>query len=271
MFLYHEPTGAINLPSARVFTSAFFRLCCVAFRLYFARWACLFIFFKWTYLIALIDASEVKAYSAACWAAPEQFMPQGCSDTLQECERVGRPGEDLWALSWLLWQWSLLGTFIFCLFANRRMCKALQACAMASSFCSDTWFVSEVSLLDLLILVDLNTECIYYLLEYRKITFAEGILSCRLDWGQVRWFCSQISLILLRVFCMISELKLPTSLKHQLLRKSIRNCWLLYNLRLDVLSIIVFWKYESAKECTKWSPVTHFLGFFHCCSSILFG
>lgn len=45
VFLYHEPTGAINLPSAWVFTSAFFRLCCVAFRLYFVRWACLFIFF----------------------------------------------------------------------------------------------------------------------------------------------------------------------------------------------------------------------------------
>lgn len=40
MFLYHEPTGAINLPSAWVFT--FFRLCCVAFRLYFVRWAYLF-------------------------------------------------------------------------------------------------------------------------------------------------------------------------------------------------------------------------------------
>lgn len=60
---------------------------------------------------------------------------------------------------------------------------------MASSFCTDTWFVSEVSLLkelkDLLILVDLNTECIYYLLEHRKVTFAEGVFSCRLDRGQV--------------------------------------------------------------------------------------
>lgn len=60
---------------------------------------------------------------------------------------------------------------------------------MASSFCTDTWLVSEVSLLeelkDLFIVVDVNTVCIYYLLENIKITFAEGILSCSLDQGQV--------------------------------------------------------------------------------------
>lgn len=205
MFLYHELTGAINLPSARVFTSAFFRLCCVAFRLYFVRWACLFIFFKWTYWIALIDALEVKAYSAACWAAPEQFMPQWCSGTLQECERVGRPRGDLWAISWLLWPWSLLGTFVFLSSCQQ---KDVKSCVgVCNGIIVLYWhlvckwgFLTTEELKDLFIGVDLNTECIYYLLEHRKITFAEGILSCGLDQGQVGWFCSQIPLILLKSF-----------------------------------------------------------------------
>lgn len=245
VFLYHEPTGAINLPSAWVFTAAFFRLCCVAFRLYFVRWACLFIFFKGTYWIALIDASEVKAYSAA----PEQFKPQQCFDTLQECEQVGRPRQDLWALSWLLWPWSLY----FLSSCQQKDVKSSCRNVLCNGIIILYWytvckwgFLTAEELQDLFTVVDLNTDCIYYLLEHGKMTFAEGILSCRLDQGQVGWFCSQISLILLRVFCMVSELKLPTSLKHQFMRKSVHNYWLLYNFRLDVLSIIVFWKYESA-------------------------
>lgn len=137
---------------------------------------------------------------------------------------------------------------------------------MASSFCTDTWFVSEVSLLEEL------TRSVVHSSESKHSVFItfwniekwllQRGFSHRLDQGQFGWFCSQISLIFLRIFCMISELKLPTLLKHQLMRKSVHNCWLLYNFRLDVLSIIVFSKYESAKECTKWSPAIHFLGFF---------
>lgn len=64
-----------------------------------------------------------------------------------------------------------------------------MCCAMASSFCTDKRFVrgflTAEELQDLFTVVDLNTDCIYYLLEHGKMTFAEGILSCRLDQGQV--------------------------------------------------------------------------------------
>lgn len=50
------------------------------------------------------------------------------------------------------------------------------------------------------------------LLEHRKWVLQKGF-SCRWDHGQVGWFCSQVALMLLGVSCMISDLKLPTSLK----------------------------------------------------------
>lgn len=70
--------------------------------------------------------------------------------------------------------------------------------------------------------VDLNTELVYNLPEYRKLLLQKGFF-CRLDQGQVGRFCSQILLILLGIFCMISELKLPTLLKHQFMWKLVHN------------------------------------------------
>jgi len=73
------------------------------------------------------------------WSAPSKAPGQ------QERGWVGKARSRLWAVSWLMWAGSLLGTFTFCVLPGRMMWKAGQEHAAASAFSSDAHFVSEVS------------------------------------------------------------------------------------------------------------------------------
>lgn len=86
----------------------------------------------------------------------------------------------------------------------------------------------------LFIVVDLDTELYLLPSGTYKNDFCRGdsLLQARSGPSWVILLTNIIDLVK-EFFCMISELKLPTSLKHQFMRKSVHNCWLLYNFRVD--------------------------------------